>query len=468
MDVHGIGIVAVLGSVGAATGALSAVIVYTICIRRRRLSLLVPGRGPLNWFEKDLLNRAEEATWSSKDVFGGLRSNSALDLENKSLKQNDRCSDGEEWQSNYVFGSLASDSPKKVLQYLSESEDISISPVSSFAPPLPEGTVAASEKHMIIVKSKTKSIIDSHSRLSSTEIDTSSYKLSSSASTSSSDEIRGELQIGLIYDANGGILTVRLVKAHDLHARELNGTADPYAKVRLLPDWSNVWQTRIHRRTLNPVFDEDFVFEIMPESSLDGRTLEILLYDFDAFSRHQCLGYVQLPLSAVTDLDTTLVLITKPILRYGIENGLKTPFMGELMVSLSYQPSAEKLTIIIVRAKSLPSLNDTKNANLYVKVKIIQDGKSIKKKRSSVQRETINPVWNDILSFDVGNEVLSKCIIEFIILRENGELLAKCEVSNKCQKELFQRVLAGTGASAQWLPLSEPETYCGDTTDLKD
>lgn len=47
MDVHGAGVVAVLGTVGAATGAISAVIVYTICARRRRLPLLTTG--PLNW-----------------------------------------------------------------------------------------------------------------------------------------------------------------------------------------------------------------------------------------------------------------------------------------------------------------------------------------------------------------------------------------------------------------------------------
>lgn len=461
MNVHDIGIVAVLGTVGAATGAISAVIVYTICVRRKRLSLLVSGRGPLNWFEKDLLNRAEEAAWPSKDAFVGIGCN--VTTENKTLKHNNNHSEDEEWSSNYVFDSIASDSPKK------ESEDISISPVSSFAPPLPEGAVAASEKRMVIVKPTLKTISDSYSRLNNAEIETTScYKLSSSSSMSSSDEIKGELQIGLIYDASAGILTVRLVEAHDLHARELNGTADPYAKVRLLPDWGNVWQTRIHRRTLNPVFDEDFVFEIMPEL-LTGRTLEILLYDFDTFFRHHCLGYVQLPLCAVIDLlDTTLVLITRPIFRYGIESGFKASSLGELMVSLSYQSFAEKLTIIVIRAKNLPSLNDSTNANLYVKVKIIQDGKSIKKKRSSIQRETISPVWNDILSFDISNEVLSKCIIEFIILRANGELLAKCEVSNKCQKELFQRILSGKGASAQWLPLFEPETYCGDFTELKD
>lgn len=47
MDVHGAGVVAILGTVGAATGAISAVLVYTICARRRRL--LTSGGGPLNW-----------------------------------------------------------------------------------------------------------------------------------------------------------------------------------------------------------------------------------------------------------------------------------------------------------------------------------------------------------------------------------------------------------------------------------
>jgi len=47
MDVHDVGVVAILGSIGAATGAISAMIVYTICARRRRLLTSV-GK-PLNW-----------------------------------------------------------------------------------------------------------------------------------------------------------------------------------------------------------------------------------------------------------------------------------------------------------------------------------------------------------------------------------------------------------------------------------
>lgn len=77
---------------------------------------------------------------------------------------------------------------------------------------------------------------------------------------------------------------------------------------------------------------------------------------------------MQLPLCSVPDLGTNLITITKPILRYGAEGGFKAPPLGELMVSISYQPSLEKLTIIVVRARNLPVLDDPANANSYVKV----------------------------------------------------------------------------------------------------
>lgn len=58
--------------------------------------------------------------------------------------------------------------------------------------------------------------------------------------------------MSLGYDPVGGLLNVRLLEAQNLQPRQFSGTADPYAKVRLLPDKKNFWQTRIHKRTLNP------------------------------------------------------------------------------------------------------------------------------------------------------------------------------------------------------------------------
>jgi hypothetical protein len=50
-----------------------------------------------------------------------------------------------------------------------------------------------------------------------------------------------------------------------------------------------------NNKNLLAVFDEDFVFEVQP-TTLCRRTLEVILYDFDAYSRHHSIGGVKIPL----------------------------------------------------------------------------------------------------------------------------------------------------------------------------
>jgi hypothetical protein len=58
------------------------------------------------------------------------------------------------------------------------------------------------------------------------------------------------------------------------------------------------------------VFDEDFVFEVRP-AIIGRKTLEILLYDFDSYSRHVCIGGLQI---ALTNIDLSdKVEIWKPL-----------------------------------------------------------------------------------------------------------------------------------------------------------
>lgn len=54
------------------------------------------------------------------------------------------------------------------------------------------------------------------------------------------------------------------------------------------------------------VFDEDFVFEVRP-AALGRRTLEVILYDFDAYSRHHSIGGVKIPLANI-DLSDKVAL----------------------------------------------------------------------------------------------------------------------------------------------------------------
>lgn len=75
-------------------------------------------------------------------------------------------------------------------------------------------------------------------------------------------------------------LTVGVLQAAELPALDMGGTSDPYVKVFLLPDKKKKYETKVHRKTLNPAFNETFTFKVMrPESSLpDPNSISVLSF----------------------------------------------------------------------------------------------------------------------------------------------------------------------------------------------
>ncbi len=57
-------------------------------------------------------------------------------------------------------------------------------------------------------------------------------------------------------------LSVGVIQASDLPGMDMSGTSDPYVKVYLLPDKKKKFETKVHRKTLNPVFNETFTFKV--------------------------------------------------------------------------------------------------------------------------------------------------------------------------------------------------------------
>uniref|UniRef100_A0A914Y9Y9 C2 domain-containing protein n=1 Tax=Panagrolaimus superbus TaxID=310955 RepID=A0A914Y9Y9_9BILA len=66
---------------------------------------------------------------------------------------------------------------------------------------------------------------------------------------------------------------------------DLGGTSDPYVKLFLMPDKKKKFQTKVQRKSLNPVFNETFVFKI-PYSEISGQVLVLNVFDFDRFGKH--------------------------------------------------------------------------------------------------------------------------------------------------------------------------------------
>ncbi|XP_016906285.1 synaptotagmin-7 isoform X2 [Apis cerana] len=105
----------------------------------------------------------------------------------------------------------------------------------------------------------------------------------------------GELLCSLCYHPSNSILTLTLLKARNLKAKDINGKSDPYVKV-----WLQFGDKRIEKRktpifkcTLNPVFNEAFSFNV-PWEKIRECSLDVMVMDFDNIGRNELIGRIQL------------------------------------------------------------------------------------------------------------------------------------------------------------------------------
>lgn len=83
-----------------------------------------------------------------------------------------------------------------------------------------------------------------------------------------------------------------VLKARNLPKMDVTGLADPYVKIYLLYNGQRIAKKKTHvkKRTLSPVFNESFVFD-MPSGcdSLDKICLEFLLLDWDRVTKNEVI-----------------------------------------------------------------------------------------------------------------------------------------------------------------------------------
>ncbi|CAF0860625.1 unnamed protein product [Adineta steineri] len=223
----------------------------------------------------------------------------------------------------------------------------------------------------------------------------------------------GKIEYSIDYDFQKQELKVEVIQAQELPPMDLSGTSDPYVKVYVLPDKKKKFETKVYRKTLNPVFNETFIFKNLAYGDIGSKTLVFAVYDFDRFSRHDQIGEVLIPLNTV-DLGKVIREIKDLIPPAGereTENKL-----GDICFSLRYVPTAGKLTITILEAKNLKKMDVGGLSDPYVKLSILMNGKRIKKKKTSIKKCTLNPYYNESFTFDVPFEQVQKIQLQVTVV----------------------------------------------------
>ncbi|KMY99653.1 synaptotagmin-5 isoform X1 [Drosophila simulans] len=222
----------------------------------------------------------------------------------------------------------------------------------------------------------------------------------------------GRLHLRVKYDYHLFDLTVHLIEAHNLSPIEEGGFRDPYVRLMLQPEVdSRKRQTHIHRGESNPYFDQHFKFPVSRDQ-LQGKELILQVLDYDRYSHNDIIGEVRI---SVDGLD-----LSKSVEIWGDLLRTKKPKEDrpELLCSLNYLPQAERLTVVIMKARNLDTLQEP-----YVKIYLIQNGKRIKKKKTSITKsdDPTNPIWNEAFTFNLQSNYLHNAAIEIYVVGAGSE-----------------------------------------------
>uniref|UniRef100_A0A8C4RUQ4 Synaptotagmin VIIb n=1 Tax=Erpetoichthys calabaricus TaxID=27687 RepID=A0A8C4RUQ4_ERPCA len=225
----------------------------------------------------------------------------------------------------------------------------------------------------------------------------------------------GRIQFSVGYNFHESTLTVKILKAQELPAKDFSGTSDPFVKIYLLPDKKHKLETKVKRKNLNPHWNETFLFEGFPYEKVVQRTLYLQVLDYDRFSRNDPIGEVSIPLNKV-DL-AHMQTFWKELKPCSDGSGSR----GELLLSLCYNPTANTITVNIIKARNL------KNYLFFL-----------------VMKRCLNPVFNESFPFDIPTERLRETTI--IITVMDKDRLSRNDVIGK----IYLSWKSGPGEVKHW------------------
>ncbi|KMZ09582.1 endochitinase A [Drosophila simulans] len=214
-------------------------------------------------------------------------------------------------------------------------------------------------------------------------------------------QITGYLCVGLNYDqmsmSNEGMeLTVSVLEAKGLICPFSVESLDTFVRIYLVPDHPGAMQTKVVKGTLTPNYNESFDFWLHKRQA--RHSLWFHLYHNGP--AHTLIGEAEMEIGEMPRPITTWIPLS--------DSRKCNARWGELMFSLSYLPTAERLTIVVVKARNLkldgeqpaPESAETVHS-VFVKVYLMDKDRKVLKKRTSLKRKDRSPIFNESMIFSV-------------------------------------------------------------------
>ena len=220
---------------------------------------------------------------------------------------------------------------------------------------------------------------------------------------------RGTLRIGCYMDADvPGRLRVHVVGARGIEAADVGGSSDPYVRVSLLrlgegqvPKADDARRTKTVYKTLEPVWDEHFVYEHVDRKS--DSTLLLELFDQDYVSADDEMAQIVLPVATLPQArpgDTR----GDPVDRPWAEHTKNRDVSGALCLSPFFVDDEKtRLCVRVLRATDIKAADMGGTSDAYVKATLRGGVAGVDDQvfRTKVVHKTVAPVWRHNMFFRV-------------------------------------------------------------------
>lgn len=224
-----------------------------------------------------------------------------------------------------------------------------------------------------------------------------------------------KLRYSLGYDRQTDELCVSFLEAVGVL---LSGEEDPGSHCYVLGTLNTYHgqteaQTALLKRKAHTVWEEALLFPLKEEDRAEA-TLTLTLRNCDRFSRHQVAGEITLSLANVGIPFGTARWVDLRAPEKDADSS------GEVLLSMSYLPAANRLIVVLIKARNIHSdpNNDLMGKDLFVKVTLWHQTQKLKRKQSKRAKHKINPVWNEMIMFEVPPEILGEVSAELEMLSQ--------------------------------------------------
>ncbi|XP_062326598.1 synaptotagmin-13 isoform X1 [Osmerus eperlanus] len=224
-----------------------------------------------------------------------------------------------------------------------------------------------------------------------------------------------KLHFSLTYHSQAQELHITVIEAERVTASQ--GSEGYVSGVLTCGSFQREAQTSRRPLSKRVRWQEGLVFSVPGPGGCQGEgEVALTLLSCDRFSHHANLGSMRFKLADVGMMsDSDCWVDLQPPKQQEVLSA------GELLLSITYLPAANRLGVVVMKARGLPSDKLKDCIDLSVKLTLKHQSTKLKKKQTRRVKHKMNPVWNEMMMLEVPRDLLTRSSLELEVLNQAGQ-----------------------------------------------